>query len=951
MKFSTTLLLFLCTIFIKTLFAEQPAGEFNWHQKVFIENKGQIINAEGKQNTSVLFLYNDGLFNLQLKSNGFSYEIYEVEKTGDGFDEAGFADEQDESDFTDQLQMHLKSHRVDVNFEGANSNPVIETAEAIDAHFNYYYAPVSINQYSNLKGYSKIIYHDLYDGIDLVFYSPKENSAKDLRYEFVVHPGANLSKIKFSYNGATASYLNKKGDFEINTTLGKVTETKPKYFIEGNEKCVEGKFIFKKQIKSFSNINYDRSKFLIIDPNIIWGTYYGGFLGDEVAEVAVGEDKKAVIDGHTISPGHIATDGAYQENFAGGIYDYFVAKFKSDGNLDWATYFGGDDKDYCYALTVDINNNVIVGGNSLSEGLATAGAFQDSIYGFTKSDAVIAKFGVDGNLLWSTYFGGEGSENPRNIVTDPAGYIYASGTTGSYENLASPGAYQTAMGGFDDSWIAKFSPDGNRIWSTYYGDSGVDRSHALSLDAFGHLFVAGTTSSQKKGIATAGAHQTIYGGGSADAYLSKWDTSGTLIWATYYGGKGEDRCRGVETDKNGNVYLGGFTNSDSMMATPNSYQDTLVKQNNGGFSIDFYIAGFNSNGNRLWGTYLGGPAEEDLWGFTIDKDANALYAVGSTGSIVGIAYGNAMQPEKGGGSDGLISKFNTNGFPDWITYYGGGAGQQFDDVAVDKNGKLFVTGRPTGNDMYVTSETYQPVYYGGVSDAILYKFSGDEACFDQFEPNESIAASSNLFSFHVYDNTLYGYNANIESDSDRDWFNIEVEDLNPNIMIVLSDLSENYDIYFYDDLGSWLFESVNTDLTPDTLAVNSIATGIYYYEIYHAPGVYDSLNCYRLQVFRSDSAFSGNFPNGIHTVNDPLRFNIYPNPVSNVLSFSIPSTTSENNDVIIYDMLGRVVYSEVQKIKSGNNQINIQLNGFCSGPYTLMIKSQDQVRVSKFVKQ
>jgi hypothetical protein len=834
----------------------------------------------------------------------------------------------------------MKSHRLDVNFEGANHNVTIESLEMIDAHFNYYFAPVTTNSYANIRGYRKIVYNNLYNGIDLVFYSPspEENSEKALRYEFVVHPGSDFSEIKFNYSGATKMYLTKTGDFKIGTSFGEITETKPKYFVEGNAASIAGKFQIQNHLKSFSKINYDKSKFLIIDPNIIWGTYYGGFLGDEIAEVAVGEDKKAVIDGHTISPEHIATEGAYQDTFAGGIYDYFAAKFKSDGNIDWATYFGGIDKDYCYGLTVDIFNNVIVVGNSLSLGLATPGAFQDTIIG-EKSDAVIVKLDMNGNLLWSTYFGGEGSENPRNVVTDAEGYIYSAGTTGSFTNLATPGAYQEIMGGFDDTWIAKFSPDGNRIWSTYYGAAGV-----------GHLYVAGTTNSLT-GISTPGAHQFEYGGSSADAYISKWDTSGNLIWGSYYGGLGEDRCRGVETDNDGNVYLGGFTNSDSVLGTPGAYRDTIAKQNIGTLSIDFYIAAFTSEGTRIWGTYMGGQAEEDLWGLTIDKEENALYAVGSTGSAVGIAYGNAMQPEKGGGSDGVIAKFYTDGSPDWITYYGGGAGQQFDDVAVDKNGKLFVVGRPTGNDMQVTTDTYQPTYYGGVSDAILYKFNGDNACFDQFEPNESLSQTINLRSYHTSDETIYGYNANIVNDTDHDWYNIEVDDISHNIMIILSDLSVNYDIYFYDDFGSLLFESINADLTPDTLSVCAIATGVYYFEIYHAPGVFDSINCYKLQLYRSDTAFSPNCPNSLQQLNHAVQFSVYPNPASGNLNFTIPSTTEENSDVIIYDLLGRVVFSKIEKVKQGNNLINISLKDLCSGPYTLLVKTPSATRVGKFIKQ
>src|SRR4029077_20422258 len=121
------------------------------------------------------------------------------------------------------------------------------------------------------------------------------------------------------------------------------------------------------------------------------------------------------------------------------------------------------------------------------------------------------------------------AENMRNVVADATGNLYLAGVTSSESDIASPGAYQDSLGGFDDGLLAKFTSGGNRVWSTYYGDSGVDRFHVLSLDLYGHVYAGGTCSSVT-GIASAGAHQTIYGGDSADAFLVKFDTNGVFDW-------------------------------------------------------------------------------------------------------------------------------------------------------------------------------------------------------------------------------------------------------------------------------------------------------------------------------------------------------------------------------------------------------------------------------------
>ncbi|MEO5673705.1 MAG: SBBP repeat-containing protein [Chitinophagales bacterium] len=946
-------IIFFLTLTI-SVSAQQPAATYNRDPKVFIENQGQIVDQHGQRNKDVSFLYHDGLFNLALKESGFSYEIFEVRQELNGLYESGRrSDENPEGGV-----KRITSHRVDVTFEGASRNVIPIASNAIAGYFNYIHAPVESNRQLHVQGYNKITYPDLYSGIDLVFYTPGgrmagEYTAGALRYEFIVHPGADLAKIKFRYEGATDFLINESGSFLINTSCGFIQETKPEYFIEGSAESVSAEFIIHKNIRSFSSCSYDDSKFLIIDPNMIWGTYYGGEKADEVAEVSVGSDGSPVLNGQTISFNHIATSGAYQQGFAGGINDWFITKFNTDGSLDWSTYFGGNDKDYCYGLAIDDNNNIITAGNSESQGLATPGAYQDSIVS-ASSDVLITKFSPEGNLVWSTYFGGEGSEEVRNLVTDHNGDIYLGGTTRSDSSIASPGAYQDSLMGFDDALIMKFSASGGRVWSTYYGDSGVDRIHAVSLDLEGHLYVAGTTSS-KKGIASPGSHQAGYGGGSEDAMVLKFDTSGAFVWGTYYGGDEDDRSRGIETDSAGNVYLGGFTNSKDSIATPGAYQDQLYPGNQGGSPTeDAYLAKFNSEGVRQWGTYLGGAHTENLWGMTVDKTTEALYIAGSTNSFENIAYGNAIQPVKAGGDDCLFAKFYSDGLPEWSTYFGGLIGDQFEDVAVDKNHFLYLVARATGIDMPTTPDAYQKIFYGGVSDAMMYKFYGGNDCFDQFEPNESLADAKAVLTYHnnYSDTTVYGYNAVIRNAADQDWYAFSIADSELNMMAIISLYSVDLNLNLYNDQGILIYQSSNPDSMPDTISVNGLTAGAYYLEVPHAPAEFDSLHCYRLQIFVSDSLFPViGIPTPVSAASSSQNFLIFPNPVHDQLSFFIPLLNNETATLIIRDMLNRIVYSDEIKVAADGRQISIPAGNFSSGPYSIIIRSTRSVWEGKFTKQ
>lgn len=945
-------IIFLFILIISTqAYSQQMISSSHVPSKFFIKNEGQIINQYREANKEVLYLYQDGLFNLQLKKNGFSYEIFQVVKDEQKISEASGIPKTIDAVDEKYVDAKMNSTRIDVGFTNANSSCIVEACEQDSCYFNFYHSPLSTNSFTRIHAFNKIIYHNLYDGIDLVFYTPEKNLSSQLRYEFIIHPGADFLKIKLNYNGATQLFKNNAGSLMAITANGFIEETKPYYLLDGIEKPIAAKFILKKNSKSFSSFNYDRSKFMIIDPNIIWGTYYGGAGGDEIAEVAVGTDLKPVIDGHTISQYHIASVDAYQTDYGGGLYDLFVAKFKADGELDWATYFGGDDKDYGYGVTVDYLNNVIVVGNSQSQKLATPGAFKDSVSG-PNADNLIAKFSPLGDLIWSTYYGGSGPENPRNVISDFKGDIYISGTTGSDTGIASINAYQTQIGGFDDSWVAKFSSNGNRLWGSYFGDSGVDRSHAITLDLYGNLYDGGVTSSQK-GIATPGAQQTTYGGGTADDYIAKWDTTGNLIWASYCGGPEVEKCRGIETDSAGFIYLGGFGASDTLIATPDGFQPNWsVGYLGSDPTFDAFLVKYSKQGVRQWGTYYGGTKDEDLWGMTIDKTTNSLFLVGSTASQSNIAYYNPMQATNAGYADGFIVKFKTDGSLEWGTFYGGKSSEQFEDVAVDTQHSIYACGRVSTNSMKVTTGTYQETYYGGYSDAILYKFYPGYDCYDVYEPNESIAEAKSIKSYLVpEDSTIYGYNGSIKNGTDYDWYSIVTDAIYPNLKIILSALTKNYDLNLYDELGILQFQVHNAGLIPDTLNANYLQSGTYYIEVPHLESDYDSVHCYRIQIFKSDTSFPDATPDAIIEHANTLQFSVYPNPSNDHLSFNIPTTTNENADVIIYDLMGRSVYSNSFSLSTLNQSVNISIKELSSGPYSIVVKSGDQIRLSRFVKQ
>jgi len=312
-----------------------------------------------------------------------------------------------------------------------------------------------------------------------------------------------------------------------------------------------------------------------------WGTYYGIASGSGVATDA---NRNVYLTGTAESSAGIATVGAYQSSLA-GYYNAYLAKFNSVGVRQWATYFGGTVEDFGTGVATDFSGNIYITGNtSSSSGIATVGGYQTSFGSNGTYHAFLAKFTDNGSLDWATYYGGNDTDNGLGVSTDGSGNVYITGATWSSSGIATSGAYKTAYGGSGDGFLAKFNSSGKRSWATYFGGSGADQCNGITSDGSGNLYITGQTASTS-GITTSGAYQTSFGGNS-DVFLAKFNSGGTLTWATYYGGNNNDIGQGISTDRFGNIYITGETASISDIATSGAFQTAF------GGNQDAFIAKF-----------------------------------------------------------------------------------------------------------------------------------------------------------------------------------------------------------------------------------------------------------------------------------------------------------------------------------------------------------------------
>ncbi|MCX6352638.1 MAG: SBBP repeat-containing protein, partial [Bacteroidetes bacterium] len=602
----------------------------------FIENKGQIYNQDFTPNSEVKYLLNSEGLNVQLKKNSFSYDTYVLENGV------------------------LQFHRIDVVLIGANTNPEIIPQNIGRDYLNYYNA---VGGVTKVNHFSKVMYKDIYNGIDLEFIA-SYNKSTPFKYNFIVHKGADVAQIKIEYKGTLKTKLN-DGKIELTLSNGLLSESIPKSFLEETKEAVNVEYLLtnnaKEKIVSFITSNFDKTKTLIIDPSpsIIWSTYYGGALEDYGQDVVALDSGNLLITGYTTSTNAIATSGAYQTK-SGLNTDAFIVKLNGKGIRQWATYYGGSNEDKGFAIAKDDSDNIVITGRTSStNAVATLGAHQIKLGG--SYDAFIAKFNTTGQLKWGTYYGGADTDIGADAIADDSGNVYATGVSKSTNSIATKGAHQDTVGGKEDAYLVKFNGNGIRQWATYNGGEAYDEGESISKDKFGNIYISGKTASTKN-ISTSWVYQTALAG-YYDVFLSKFDKSGIRIWGTYYGGKLADYGLANTTDDSGNIYVTGQTLSTTKMATKGIYQDSLA----GG--RDAFLVKFNTKGNIVWGTYYGGK-DDDL-GHNIISYKNNLYIIGWTNSSTGISTNGSYQNTIGGNTDAFLLGFNDEGKRQWGSYLGG----------------------------------------------------------------------------------------------------------------------------------------------------------------------------------------------------------------------------------------------------------------------------------------
>lgn len=455
--------------------------------------------------------------------------------------------------------------------------------------------------------------------------------------------------------------------------------------------------------------------------NRLWATYYGGSSNnggsgeDYGTDVAIDLAGNVYMCGETATWTGLSTLNAYQTFSAGG-WDAYLVKFDSTGKRIWATYYGGPGDESSSGIpsrvhiALDPLGNVYLSGSTTSPAGIAYNGFQN-VKGNGR-DAFLVKFDSTGKRLWGTYYGEGGDEFAYNIAADTKGNVYLLGTTNSSTGIASGGFQNSHGGGSNDAFLVKFNSTGGRVWATYFGGSGNDEgSGGISIDPRGNIYFSGRTDSNTGLIS--GGFQTGFAGGT-EAFLVKIDSSCNVLWSTYYGGTAFEDGQANITDASGNVYLLGSTNSNSGIAF-NGFQNTRAGD------YDAYLVKFDSSGSRLWATYYGGADWE--MGFDVGTNSSKeVFITGRTRTTSGIAWSGFMNSAPSFLPSTFLVKFDSTGVRYCATYYGGPVSCNVVSLGAENGGNVYLAGITDSQSM-IASGGYQNTFGGGSFDGFLAKFS------------------------------------------------------------------------------------------------------------------------------------------------------------------------------------------------------------------------------------
>ncbi|MBC7381999.1 MAG: gliding motility-associated C-terminal domain-containing protein [Bacteroidia bacterium] len=702
----------------------------------FKENKGQW-------NADILYRFSTSTIDLHIKKKSLDYYF---------MDEKTMAVIGKHAHIEHPQITTINSHYIQLNFDSANSDAVIENTLVTTCYYNYFIGKDQNKWKSKVRCYRQLIYKNLYPGIDLKI---KGNDfEKGLEYDWIIKPHADINTIQMRYEGAT-SILLEYGDLNIIHSLGYMREKRPYAYqlINGIQFQVEVQYVVKGNKVSFTlPASYNKNYELIIDPDLIFSTYSGSLtdnFGFTATYDSSGNLYAGGIAGSEPAGTFKVTPGVFQTSYKGGAgrapvflaCDIAFSKYSADGTqLLYGTYYGGADDEYPHSFVVDKHDNLVVMGTTYSTDFpVTLNAYDTSKNdNVGATDLIIGKFTSDGTqLIASTYFGGSQFDGRNDnailnkfyadnfkgdVITDQNNNIIVGSMTTSTDFPYTTGSFGVAGSGSNGTQkgvVFKLSADlKSLLFCSALPGNGEDAIYSVDLNKNDDIFIAGGTTGQT----LFSNMKNTYSGGESDGFMAKIKSDGSKVLnAMFFGTTAYDQVLSLELDEAENLYitgqsLGNIPVKGNVYYNPNGHQ---------------FLAGIDNNfSNTIFSTVFGSGRpflDITINAFLVDNCGRIFISGWGGTNGVGSTYllpvtSNAIKPSTDGHDFYLLVLGKNAGKVLFASYYGGNSSHDHVDGGTsrfDKKGFIYQS---------VCASCDAPVSDFPTTASAVYKTKSTERC-------------------------------------------------------------------------------------------------------------------------------------------------------------------------------------------------------------------------------
>lgn len=618
--------------------------------------------------------------------------------------------------------------------------------------------------------------------------------------------------------------------------------------------------------------------------------------------------------------------------------------------VDWGTYFNDNTHypDFNYQSDDYIDQVVsdkkdpesiyVVGKSFAAPSNCTLSVCSEShAMDLGKGDGFLAKYNECGELLWSTMIGDYASclaldeEDGKTI-------IYVGGRASSGSSVAfncddsSIPVFQKNRADNSDGFVAKYVDNDTTVsllrW-TYFGGSFAVGSNAtddvFAIDVFKHtVFITGTTHSSNLFNGALHVGKTSYGGGG-DAFLATFDSLlSSLIFFSYIGTQGNDRCHDIEAYQPASgplqVFVSGTTSSSSGIASGSGFDQSY----NG--NTDLFLCKWEENGNgsftQSWGTYLGGSSNEHGRQMQVDEEGNIFitgYGTSKDIQVTPFAYDTLFGTSTGkiSGDDVYVYKISNSGSNNWCTYFGGNKDDIVNGLALLKN--------ETGNYVIIAGLTKSPSNKFKLVAPVQNLLNGNDNVqyYDGFIAvlSDAVGAPQQL----IFSTYLGGsYEDAVKPGQPHPFIALGTHNelyfvtpvKSPDINFVVGNAFQNL-VHPYNG-GSDGFIAKLIDIT-DT----------------------SQINCPILRTAGSDV---------IDTDNESNQLTLFPNPTQNKFTIYLRGESDEKTAIRIFNAYGKIIYNQDIRISAGENQIPVDLKDNPGGIYIISLRINGMVMMKRIIK-